>query len=279
MAQSLLITLREGLEAALIVSIMLAYLARSGFRQQFGSIWRGVAAAVIVSLGAGFVLFAVAGEFEGRGEEIFEGLAMLTAVVVLSYMVIWMKRQAVNIRAHLEAQVKAALKEGTSFALALLAFVVVVREGLETALFLFTTARTATPLQTLVGGILGLAVAVALGYAIYRGSRRLNLRTFFEVTGILIILFAAGLLARGIHELQEAGILPTIVEHVWDINPVLDEKAGVGSFLKGLFGYNGNPSLLEVIAYIAYVAMALWYFLRARVARAPAAAQGASVRS
>lgn len=262
MIQSFLITLREGLEAALIVSIILAYLARTRNQGRFGSVWLGVGGAILFSLAVGAIIFALVGELSGKAEEIFEGLAMFTAVAVLSYMVIWMKRQAVNIRTHLEAQVQSALAKSSALALTLLSFVVVGREGLETALFMFSAVRTSTPLQSTAGGLLGLAISVALGYMLYRGSYRLNLRLFFNVTGVLLIFFAAGLLARGIHEFQEAGLLPTVVEHVWDINNVLHEKAGVGAFLKGLFGYNGNPSLVEVVVYPLYMLAALTYFLR-----------------
>jgi len=259
--QSLLIALREGLEAAIIVGIILAYLARTNNRSQFGSVWLGVGGAVALSVVAGAAIFVAVGEFSGKAEEIFEGLAMLTAVVVLSYMVIWMKRQSVNIRANLQAQVDAAVHGGSAMALALLSFVAVGREGIETVLFMFAAVRTSTPLESTIGASLGLIIAVVLGYAIYRGSNLINLRHFFNVTGVLLILFAAGLLAHGIHELEEAGIVPLIIEHVWDFNSVLNEMEGIGSFLKALFGYNGNPSLVEIIAYVAYLTSALWYFL------------------
>lgn len=275
MAQAFLITLREGIEAALIVSIVLAYLARTGNRGQFNRVWLGVALAALGSVLAGVVVFRVVGEFSGRTEEIFEGLAMLTAVAVLSYMIIWMKRQAANIRANLQAQVDAALRGGSGLALALLAFVAVGREGIETVLFMLAAVRTSTPVESTIGGLLGLAGAVALGYGVFRGSRFLNLRLFFSVTGILLILFAGGLLAHGIHELEEAGIIPILIEHVWDINPILDENVGLGSFLKALFGYNGNPSLVEVVAYGAYLAGAFSYFLRfSRSVKAQPATQG-----
>jgi len=132
------------------------------------------------------------------------------------------------------------------------AFVAVVREGIETALFLTAAAFSATPVQTLIGGGLGLAVAVVVGWVLFAVSVRLDVRAFFRVTSVLLILFAAGLVAHGVHELQEAGVLPAIVEHVWDINPILDENSAVGSILKALFGYNGNPSLLEMVSYVTY---------------------------
>ena len=262
MAQAFLITLREGLEAALIVAIVLAVLARIGRRGDFAAVWWGVTGAVLVSIIGGALLFALGLALEGTAEEIFEGTAMLLAVGVLTWMVIWMRRQARYIRGDLERQVRQAVATGSPVGLASLAFLAVGREGLETTLFLFAAVKTATPLATLVGGTLGLGLASILGYTIYRGSRRLNLRVFFTTTGVFLILFAAGLLAHGLHELQEAGLLPVVIEHVWDTNRILNEGAGLGAFLKSIFGYNGNPSLLEVIAYPTYLVLALLYLLR-----------------
>jgi len=141
---------------------------------------------------------------------------------------------------------------GGRWALFVLAFVVVVREGIETTLFLTAAAFSASPAETLAGAGLGLAVAVALGYAIFVVGTHLDVRMFFRVTNVLLILFAAGLVAHGIHELQETGIVPVLVEHMWDINPILDEQSALGSILKSLLGYNGNPSLLEVASCVAY---------------------------
>ena len=146
-----------------------------------------------------------------------------------------------------------AVSSNNRWALFSLAFVAVVREGIETALFLTAAALSATPMQTLVGGALGLLVAVALGWLIFAAGKQLNVRAFFRVTSLLLVLFAAGLVAHGVHELQEAALLPTLVEHVWDTNPVLDENGTLGTFLKALFGYNGNPSLLEVLSYIVFL--------------------------
>ena len=275
MTAAFLITLREGLEAALIISIILAYLARTGNYDRFRNVWVGVGAGVVVSLAAGAVLFWTLGELSGRAEQIFEGIAMFTAVAVLTYMVIWMKRQAVNMAAHLESHVRSALITGSTMAMASLAFIVVVREGIETVLFMFGAVRSATPTTAAMGGILGLALAVAIGYAGYKGARRLNLSIFFNVTGSLLIIFAGGLLAYGIHEFQEAGLFPIVVEHVWDINHIINEKSGFGSFLKALFGYNGNPSLLEMVFYFGYLATAFWSFFA--LGRAPRAAREAEV--
>jgi high-affinity iron transporter len=153
----------------------------------------------------------------------------------------------------LERDVQRAVTTGGVWALFSLAFVAVVREGIETALFLNAAAFSATPAQTLIGGLLGLAFAVGLGWLIFAVGKQFNLRAFFWGTSVLLLLFAAGLFAHGVHELQEAGLLPVIVEHVYDINPILDESSTVGAFLKALLGYNGNPSLLEVIAYVGYL--------------------------
>jgi high-affinity iron transporter len=276
MAGAFLVTLREGLEAALIISIILAYLARTGNRRYFVNIWVGAGAAVVVSLAAGAGLYWTVGNLSGRAEEIFEGIAMFIAVAVLTYMVVWMKRQAVNIKAHLEARVGSAVAAGSALAMVSLAFVVVVREGVETVLFMLGILTSTTVSAATIGGFLGLAVAVAVGYVGYRESRRLNLSVFFNVTGTLLIFFAAGLLAHGIHEFQEAGLFPVMVEHVWNMNGFLNEKEGLGNFLRTLFGYNGNPALVEVTFYTTYLAVALGYFFGAgrltgrRIAGSPA---------
>ncbi len=263
MLASFLITLREGLEAALIIGIILAYLARTDNRQGFKPVWLGTSLAVLVSLIAGAAIYLLAGEFSGRAEEIFEGLAMFVAAGVLTWMIFWMRKQAVNIKAHLHAQIQSVLTSGSSQGLVILAFVVVVREGIETVLFLFAATRVAeSPLLFTVGGFLGLAIAVVIGYSLYKGSSRLNLRTFFNVTSLVLILFAAGLLAHGIHEFIEAGIIPPVVEHVWDTNYILPEKSTFGRFLTAIVGYNANPSLIEVIAYPLYLALALGSYFR-----------------
>ena len=266
MGQSLLITLREGLEAGLIVVIILTYLSNAGHRAYWKYALTGAAAAIAVSILVGVVIFAVAGEFEGRAEQIFEGAAMLTAVAVLSWMIVWMKSQAAHIRGQLHSQVQSAVAMGSALGLAAIPFVAILREGIETAIFLFAASETATPVQSTVGAGLGLVAALALSYVIYRGGRRIDLGLFFNVTGVLLIFFAAGLLAYGLHEFHEAGLVPPVVEHVWDINGVLSDKEGVGLWLKGILGYNGNPSLVEVVAYPTYLVVAFWYFLRARPA-------------
>jgi len=270
MIAAALITLREGLEAALIVGIVLGVLRKLGYTDRSRPVWLGVLAAVIASVAAGLMLNALGVALKGRGEAIFEGIAMLLAAGILTWMIFWMQRQGRQIQVELELDVRRAATTGGAWALFSLAFVAVVREGIETVLFLTAAAFSATPTQTLIGGALGLAVAVVLGWLMSAAGRRLDVRVFFRVTGILLILFAAGLIGYGVHELQEAVLLPILAEHVWDINSVLNEKGAVGTFLKALFGYNGNPSLLEVIAYIAYLVLVGVFSTRRNASMAPA---------
>jgi high-affinity iron transporter len=261
---SFLITLREGLEAGLILAIVLAYLRSTNQRPHFRTVLVAAVAAVAISFVAGAAIFAIAGEFEGRWAEAFEGAAMLIAVGVLSWMIVWMKRQSAGIKSSLEREMAEAIGMGSVFALALIPFTAILREGLETAVFLFAATRTSTPLESTVGATAGIIVAIGLTWGIYSGGYRVNLRVFFNVTGAFLIVFAAGLLVHGIHELQEAALLPVFIEHVWDINNLVDDGSGVGLWLKALLGYNGNPSLLEVIAYPTYLALASWYFVMQR---------------
>jgi high-affinity iron transporter len=255
------LTTREGLEASLIVGIVFAYLARTGNREQMKVIWAGTAAAVLVSAVTGAALFFTVGELEGRAEQIFEGVAMFSAVAVLTWMIFWMRRQAASVKHDLEARVEGAVAAGSVLGLAAVVFFAVLREGWETALFLFAISESSRPLTTAIGAAVGLTVAVALGVALYRGTRRLDLRLFFTVTGVLLVLFAAGILAYGVHEFQEAGLLPMTVEHVWNTGGVLDERSTAGQFTHTLLGYDANPSLLQVVAWGTYLTLALWFFL------------------
>ena len=252
MIAALLITLREGLEAALIVGIVLSVLRRLDQAERSAPVWAGTFAAVVTSIVAGLALNALGVAFEGQGEQVFEGVAMILAAGVLTWMIFWMQRQGRSVQGELEMDVRRAVRTGSNRALFGLAFVAVVREGIETALFLTAAAFSASPTQTLVGGAAGLAIAILVGWLVFAAGRQLDIRRFFQVTSVLLILFAAGLLAHGVHELQEARLLPTLVEHVWDVNQILDENSTLGAFLKALFGYNGNPSLIEVLSYLAY---------------------------
>lgn len=252
MLASFLLSLREGIEAALIISIVIGALQKMRRMELTPAVWYGTFSAVLVSVAGGVLLTVFGLSMEGMAEKIFEGVTMLLAAGVLTWMIFWMSRQARNIKGELESGVHKAAFEGGKRGLFALAFLAVVREGVELALFL-TAATFASGAQgTILGALLGLGLAVVLGWSLFASTIRLNLRRFFQVTGFLLILFAAGLVAHGVHEFNEAGVIPSVIEHVWNVNPILDENATLGSILKALFGYNGNPSLTEVLAYLAY---------------------------
>jgi high-affinity iron transporter len=200
---SFVITLREGFEAALIVSLILAYLAKTERSEHARTVWMGVAAGGLASLLIGGILFASAGELEGDSEALYEGTAMVVAAGVVTWMAFWMRRQAATIGGHLREQVSESLRIGGGVALASVAFVGVAREGVETALFLFASTGESGLAVTMIGGIAGFAVAVVLGILFYRGALRMNLSRFFLVTSVLVIAFAAFLIFGGIHELAE----------------------------------------------------------------------------
>jgi len=202
------VVLREGFEASLVVGIVLAFLDRTGRRDGFGAVWVGVAAALALSLAVGAALFAAGAELEGRSEAVFEGVVMLAAAGLLTWMIFWMRNRARTIRREIEGRTQAALDAGSAVGLALVVFIGVAREGVETALFLFSAVEGSSPVVSLVASLAGAAVAIGLGYLFYRGSHRLNLRTFFTATSVLLLLFAGYLLASGLHELGEAGVFP-----------------------------------------------------------------------
>ena len=202
------VVLREGFEASLVVGIVCAFLDRTGRRDGFAAVWVGVSAALALSILVGAALFAAGAELEGRSEAVFEGVVMLIAAGLLTWMIFWMRSRARTLRKEIEGKTQAALDAGSSVAVALVVFVGVGREGVETALFLFSAVEGSNPGISLVASLIGGAVAVALGYLFYRGSHRLNLRTFFTVTSALLLLFAGYLLASGLHELAEAGVFP-----------------------------------------------------------------------
>jgi high-affinity iron transporter len=249
-----LVMLREGLEAALIVGILLAYVKRLDDRRNARWIWGGTIAAALLSVAAGVVIFATIGSMEERAEEIAEGVIAFVAAGLLTWMVFWMGSQARHMRGRLERQVDMAFATGSAGALAAIAFFAVLREGLESALFLIsTTVGTEADGLQLVGGMLGLTVAIGIGYLIYRGGTAIDIRLFFRVTGTLIILFAAGLVAKGIHEFQEVGMLPIVSDPLWDLGILDPDSNLLARFAKSLFGWRPDPSLLMVVGYFGYL--------------------------
>ena len=260
MVSSFLLSLREGLEAALIIGIVLGALRKIRRTDLAPALWIGTLAATGVSILAAVLLTIFGLSLEGNAEKIYEGITMFLAAGILTWMIFWMSGQASHLKGELEEGVnKAAVSTGKR-SLFWLAFFAVVREGVELALFI-TAAFFAgnneqvgtNTIQTLAGVVLGLGTAILLGWSLLATTVRLDLRRFFQITGMLLILFAAGLVAHGIHEFNEINWIPSIVEHVWDVNSFIDETSVSGELLKTLFGYNGNPSLTEMIGYIAYL--------------------------
>jgi high-affinity iron transporter len=282
-SSGLLTGLREGVEAALIVSIILAYLARSGRTDQANRIWIGTGLAVGLSLVVGIVLFVSVGSFQEPYEQIFEGTTMLLAAAVVTWMLFWMRRQAASVKGELHSAVDRAVVGGGAWALAALAFSAVIREGLETSLFLVgqaTSNRLDAP-WILLGALLGLVIAAGLGYGFYRGSRRLNLGSFFRWTGIALVFIAAGLLSKGIHEFIEIGALGSgpWTTIAFDLSGALSQDDGIGAFLRALLGYSATPEVLTLVAHVAYIAAILALYLRPVQRTAPPSQRPAPVRS
>ena len=260
MFPSYLLSLREGLEVAMIIGIVLGALTKIRRNDLSPAVWLGTLSAVGFSVLTAVVLTSFGMSLEGKAEQIFEGVTMLIAAGILTLMIFWMRKQARFLKGELEAGVNKAVASMNKGSMFWLAFIAVVREGIELALIItaaFFAADqsqvTANTIQTLSGTVLGLGTAALLGWTLFATTVRLDLRRFFQVTSILLILFAAGLVAHGVHEFNEVGWIPAVIEHVWDVNAVLDETSVPGQLLRTLFGYNGNPSLTEMIAYFAYL--------------------------
>lgn len=255
---ALLIGLREGIEMALVVGIVLAYLGQTGTMRAARWVWAGVAAASAVSLGFLGVLNALDAEFEGATEQIFEGVTMVLAATFLTWMIFWMLRNARFLKGELHRGVEAALaRGGAAWGLFLLVFFAVVREGVELALLLFAAPGEGK----LLGAVIGLAIAVGVGVLIYAFGRAIDLRTFFRVTSVLLVLFAAGLIAHAAHEFAEAGILAAVEgPKLWSTKALLPDSEGLGSILRALFGYQDEPTVIELATYIGYfvVVWSIW---------------------
>jgi high-affinity iron transporter len=260
-AASFLLTLREGLEAALIVGILAAYVVKIGRRDALPKILAGVVAALAISIGAGVLVVLTVRDLPALVQDTLEGAAGLLAVAVLTWMLFWMRRQGRHLKGELERGVDLALGEGTVLALVGLAFVAVVREGFETVLFflaIFSSAGAGA--DVLIGGLLGLAVSAGLGWAIFVGGRRIDLRRFFTWTGAVLVFVSAGLVAFAIHEFGEAGLIPN-AGTAFNIGSILPETSPLGSVLAGLFGYRSAPTPLELGGWLLYLIPTLTLFL------------------
>src|SRR4051812_43290233 len=257
-----LIGLREGLEATLVVTVLVAFLVKSGHKERLPQVWGGVVAAVLLSVGLGALLTFVAQDLLSfKQRELFDAIASAAAVCFVTWMIFWMRRAARTISGDLRAKLSGAIDTG-SFAVVTIAFLAVVREGLETAVLFYAAAQGAT---TSVGPLLGISIgavtAVALGWAMYRSALRINLTKFFKWTGLLLVLVAAGIFKYSVHDFQEAGVLPGLDMHAFDITGVLDPGSWYAALLSGMFNITAQPSVLEMIAWVAYAVPVLVLFL------------------
>lgn len=260
MITSFIIMFREILEIALIIGIILSYLIKTKKEENNNAVYIAVISAIVASIIGAYLFNTLAGGFEGTAEQIFEGVSMLIASIMLTFMILWMLKQkhiVVELHDKLDKVTIKKQKTGIFF----LVFFSVLREGIEIVLFL-SAANFVSAENNLFGAFLGMITAIFFGYMIYVLGKRINLKLFFNVTSVLLILFAAGMFGRSVGEFQEAGVLPATIEHVWDLNPqinsdgsypLLHEEGYIGSIAKGLVGYSASPSLLQVIAYLSYI--------------------------
>ncbi|MFF4126532.1 iron uptake transporter permease EfeU [Microbispora rosea] len=262
MFASYLIGLREGLEATLVVSILVAFLVKSGRRERLPMVWAGVGAAVLLSVGFGALLTFTAAHLATQQQEMFDAVTSLAATVFVTFMVFWMRTAARKMSGELREKMGAALELGST-AVVVVAFLSVAREGLETTLLWFAAVQGATSSASpLIGITLGLLTAVALGWGLYRSALRINLTKFFTWTGLLLILVAAGIFKYGVHDLQESGLVPGLSSYAFDISGVLDPSAWYSTLLSGMFNITPQPSVLEAVAWVVYLVPVLILFLR-----------------
>ncbi|MBF8190022.1 FTR1 family protein [Nonomuraea sp. K274] len=267
MLASYLIGLREGLEASLVVSVLVAFLVKSDRRDRLAHVWTGVGAAVVLSVGFGALLTFTAARLAYTGQELFEAIASLLAVAFVTWMIFWMRRAARTISGELREKLSGAIELGSA-AVVVMAFLAVAREGLETALLFFASMQSAaTTAEPLIGICLGLLTSVLIGWAIYRSAIRINLTRFFTWTGLLLILVAAGIFKYGVHDLQEAGVLPGLSAYAFDISGVLPADSWYAALLSGLLNITPQPSVAEVVAWAVYLLPTLFLFLRPQRAK------------
>ncbi len=255
--EEFIITFRESLEASLIIGIILSYLKKTNKREFYPFVYYGILFGILGSILGAFGFYQLNGGFSGVSGKIFEGTTMILGAILIVYLIVWManKKDAPN---QIKNQIETALKNsGTG--LMFLVFISILREGVETTLFLNAVMSNQTGISQLFA-FLGVSGGLLMGYGVYLGFKGMNLRYLFDISSALLILFAAGLFAHGVHEFQEIGLIPTFVEHIWDINYIINEDSLVGGFMKSLFGYNANPSLIEVFIYCAsFILMILLY--------------------
>ncbi len=269
---------REGIEAVLVIVIILLYLKNTDQRFYYKYVYIGSALAILSSIIFAIVFSALFGGFSGPAEQIFEGVAFITSGIFVVTLVLWMSKEGPKMKKHLEEKVEFSIESGRVFSLVILTYIIIIREGIELILLLTgaTSVGSLNQVDVILGSLTGLGISVGLGLLIYYGVKSINLTKFFKVTNVILILFVAGLITYGIHELIEAGVVNPIIQEVWNIKHILPEKFPdgnpltpewleiVGSLLKALFGYNANPSLLEIIIYpsilisVGIISLKLW---------------------
>jgi high-affinity iron transporter len=266
MLTAFFVMLREGFEAALIVAILYAYLRKVSRNDLIPSMWRGVAAAAALSVAAGVAIHLSIDGLEGEARLRAFAAISVFAVVVLTWMIFWMRKHARAIKGELQDVLDEAMARTgrIKWAITAAAFFAVLREGLEAALFMIATATTEDGAEVLIGALIGLSVACVLGWAVVLGGKKMPMRQFFQVTGVALILFAGGLLARTVMFLQTSGDLPIVWNNVYDVTSVswLTVETEVGRFLGAMLGWDPRPSIEQVVAYLAYVITVTWLFLR-----------------
>ena len=257
-----LIGLREGLEAALVVSILIAFLVKTERRSALPFVWIGVTIAVLLSVGVGALITFTTATMTFQQKEVFGGGMSILAVVFVTGMIFWMRKAARTIAAELRGKMEDALKIGP-LAVVVLSFVAVGREGLETAVFFYSSVQSAGvgTTEPLIGFLIGISIAIALAWLLYFGAIRFNLGKFFTWTGALLVFVAAGVLAYGLHDLQEAGVLPGLTTLAFDLSDTVPEASWYGALLKGIFNYSQQTTVLQAIAWVGYVAIVLPLFL------------------
>lgn len=266
-----LIGLREGLEASLVVSILVAFLVQTDRRRELPRVWLGVGAAIAVSIGVVLVLTLTEQALTFEAQETFGGGLSIIAVGFVTWMIFWMRRAARSISSELRGGLEKAIAMGP-VAVVVMAALAVGREGLETAIFFFAAVQAAgSTTGPLIGFLIGIAASVVIAYLIYRGALSLNMGKFFTVTGVLLVFVAAGILAYGVHDLQEAGVLPGLYTLAFDVSAAVPADSWYGTLLKGVFNFSPQTTVLEAAVWVAYVAVVLTLFLRPVRSAPPAA--------
>jgi len=261
MFASFLLSLREGIESAIIIGIILGTLRKIDRRDLYPITWIGVACALLVSFIAAWGLNWIGAEFKGQGEQLFEGFSMLVAAGILTWMIFWMHKYSANLKNSIETNVmQAAIGQGRT-TLFFVAFLVVVREGVELAFFLLAVRLTSSPLQEFSGAALGIITSVILGWIMFSSTRTIRLKQFFKITNVALIFIAAGLVGLGFHELVESGWMPAILDHIWNLEGVFPVASFTGQILQSIAGYDSSPSLIQSIAYLVYLVILGWLLL------------------